>query len=220
MGLTLEIVQNDDITLVVNDTPTVLAVEQIAAPVLAINAPDNTFVVEVMAGLKGDKGDPGVGGGGSGTVQSVNNVSPDVGGTSLLTRQTLARLQMTMFQTGQMLLAKPSTFTPSTHTHSESDITGLTGELAAKAPLDSPTFTGTVSGISKSAVGLGNVDNTADSAKPVSSAQQTALDAKAPIASPTFTGTSPVSPSLWSVLAMLITQQTQRSRYPLLSRQR
>ena len=58
-----------------------------------------------------------------------------------------------------------------------------------KAPLASPTFTGTVSGITKAMVGLGSVDNTADSAKPVSTAQQTALDLKAPLASPTFTGT-------------------------------
>jgi hypothetical protein len=48
-----------------------------------------------------------------------------------------------------------------------------------KAPKESPTFTGTVSGITKSMVGLGNVDNTADVDKPVSSATQTALDAKA-----------------------------------------
>ncbi|MGK2881085.1 MAG: hypothetical protein ACSLE6_09925, partial [Mycobacterium sp.] len=41
----------------------------------------------------------------------------------------------------------------------------------------------------RSAVGLGSVDNTADSAKPVSTAQQTALDLKAPLASPAFTGT-------------------------------
>ena len=65
-----------------------------------------------------------------------------------------------------------------THTHSESDITGLTSDLAAKAPLDSPAFTGTPTGITKSHVGLGNVDNTADTAKPVSTAQQTALDAR------------------------------------------
>lgn len=38
-------------------------------------------------------------------------------------------------------------------------------------------------------VGLGNVDNTADAAKPVSTAQQTALDLKAPLADPAFTGT-------------------------------
>jgi len=61
--------------------------------------------------------------------------------------------------------------------------------LAAKAPLASPTFTGTVSGISATMVGLGNVDNTADTAKPVSTAQQTAIHLKANLASPTFTGT-------------------------------
>ena len=38
-------------------------------------------------------------------------------------------------------------------------------------------------------VGLGNVDNTTDAGKPISTATQTALDAKAPITSPTFTGT-------------------------------
>ena len=57
------------------------------------------------------------------------------------------------------------------------------------APIASPTFTGTVSGITKSMVGLGSVDNTADTAKPVSTAQQTALDLKANLAGPTFTGT-------------------------------
>ena len=38
-------------------------------------------------------------------------------------------------------------------------------------------------------VGLGNVDNTSDTGKPVSTAQLAALNAKAPLASPTFTGT-------------------------------
>jgi len=66
--------------------------------------------------------------------------------------------------------------------------------LELKAPLASPTFTGTVSGITKTMVGLSNVDNTADSAKPVSTAAQTALDLKAPLASPTFTGV-PTAPT-------------------------
>jgi len=46
------------------------------------------------------------------------------------------------------------------------------------APLASPTFTGTVSGITKSMVGLGSVDNTSDTAKPISTATQTALNLK------------------------------------------
>ena len=42
--------------------------------------------------------------------------------------------------------------------------------------------------LTKSDVGLANVDNTSDSAKPVSTAQQTALNLKANLASPVFTG--------------------------------
>jgi hypothetical protein len=70
-----------------------------------------------------------------------------------------------------------------------SKISGLDTALGLKAPLASPTFTGTVSGITKTMVGLSNVDNTTDALKPVSTAAQTALDLKAPLASPTFTGT-------------------------------
>ena len=40
----------------------------------------------------------------------------------------------------------------------------------------------------RSDVGLGNVDNTSDANKPVSTATQTALDLKSPLASPSFTG--------------------------------
>jgi hypothetical protein len=69
------------------------------------------------------------------------------------------------------------------------DVSGLVSGLAGKAPLASPAFTGTPTGITAAHVGLGNVNNTADSAKPVSAAQQTALDLKAPLASPAFTGT-------------------------------
>lgn len=43
--------------------------------------------------------------------------------------------------------------------------------------------------VTKIQVGLGNVDNTSDSDKPVSTATQTALNLKANLASPTFTGT-------------------------------
>jgi hypothetical protein len=42
----------------------------------------------------------------------------------------------------------------------------------------SPTFTGTVAGVTATHVGLGNVDNTSDANKPVSTAQQTALNSK------------------------------------------
>jgi hypothetical protein len=51
--------------------------------------------------------------------------------------------------------------------------------LSPKAALASPTFTGTVGGITKAMVGLGNVDNTSDLSKPISSLTQAALDLKA-----------------------------------------
>lgn len=51
------------------------------------------------------------------------------------------------------------------------------------------TVTGTTTGITKTSVGLANVDNTSDANKPVSTATQTALNLKAPLASPAFTGT-------------------------------
>jgi hypothetical protein len=50
--------------------------------------------------------------------------------------------------------------------------------LDLKAPLASPAFTGTVSGITAAMVGLTNVDNIADIDKQLSSHHQTALDTK------------------------------------------
>jgi hypothetical protein len=61
--------------------------------------------------------------------------------------------------------------------------------VAAAAPVQSVAGKTGVVVLNKSDVGLGNVDNTSDANKPVSTATQNALDAKAPIASPTFTGT-------------------------------
>ena len=73
--------------------------------------------------------------------------------------------------------------------NNESLSSTLTTSIALKAPLADPTFTGTVSGITKTMVGLGSVDNTTDLAKPISNSTQTALDLKAPLANATFTGT-------------------------------
>jgi hypothetical protein len=57
--------------------------------------------------------------------------------------------------------------------------TNLTTALASKANLSGPTFTGTVGGITKTMVGLGNVENTTDLNKVISTATQTALATKA-----------------------------------------
>jgi hypothetical protein len=68
--------------------------------------------------------------------------------------------------------------------------TKLSSTTAAStyAPKANPTFTGTVAGITKTHVGLSNVDNTSDISKPISTATLTALDLKAPLNSPVFTG--------------------------------
>ena len=62
-----------------------------------------------------------------------------------------------------------------------------------KAPIANPTFTGTVGGVTKAMVGLGNVDNTSDANKPISTAQAAGL---APKANPTFAGTTTIEDSL------------------------
>jgi hypothetical protein len=103
--------------------------------------------------------------------------------------------------------------------------TKLSSSTAAStyAPLASPTFTGTVSGITKSMVGLENVDNTTDALKPISQATQTALDAKlaistasttyAPKASPTFTGTVDFSGATVTGISALPTQLNNAGKY-------
>lgn len=109
-----------------------------------------------------------------------------------------------------------STFGGSEPPFAISDITGLQTALDGKQPIDSDltTFAGlsptnddivqrkagawtnrtpaqfkTDLSLTKSDVGLGNVDNTSDADKSISTATQAALDLKAPIANPTFTGT-------------------------------
>lgn len=57
--------------------------------------------------------------------------------------------------------------------------TAAQAALDAKAPLASPTFTGTVTGVTAAMVGLGNVNNTSDADKPISTATTAALALKA-----------------------------------------
>jgi len=72
---------------------------------------------------------------------------------------------------------------------SDADVASLAGtETLTNKTLTSPVIN-TPTGITKTDVGLANVDNTTDANKPVSTAAQTALDLKAPLANPTFTGT-------------------------------
>ena len=104
----------------------------------------------------------------------------------------------------------PTTILNSNTTKSDVGLDQVTNE-SKTTMFTSPTFSGTVAGVSKTHVGLGSVsnitttairegvtkdnvglgsvDNTADSAKPVSTAQAASIATKAPTANPTFTGT-------------------------------
>lgn len=57
------------------------------------------------------------------------------------------------------------------------DVATLTTALAGKASLSGATFTGPVAGITKTMIGLPNVDNTSDANKPVSTLQAAAIAA-------------------------------------------
>ena len=69
--------------------------------------------------------------------------------------------------------------------------------------------------VTKTQVGLANVDNTSDASKPVSTAQQTALNLKANSASPTFTGT--VSGITKSMVGLALADNTADSAKNVLS---
>ncbi len=100
---------------------------------------------------------------------SVDNTSDIAKPISTLTKEALdTKVSTSVFSTTVATKANPS-------------------DLALKAPIDSPTFTGTVAGITKAMVGLGSVNNTSDLAKPISTATQEALDTK--VSASTFSTT-------------------------------
>lgn len=71
--------------------------------------------------------------------------------------------------------------------------TALAGKVPTSRTVNGHALSANVT-VTKGDVGLGNVDNTSDANKPVSTAQQTALDLKAPLASPALTG-NPTAPT-------------------------
>lgn len=90
------------------------------------------------------------------------------------------------------VVSRPATYPPSAHSHAIADVTGLQAALDAKvstsgAVLSVNTRTGDIV-LTKSDVGLANVDNTSDANKPISTATQAALDGKLAISSKASAG--------------------------------
>ena len=132
-------------------------------------------------------------GDGSGLTGVVSAESASIG-AEIAALQTFSSSLDASFATEAELNASSSTL--QSNIDAKSSITQLNASsstlqtsIDTKAPSANPTFTGTVSGVTATHVGLGNVDNTSDADKPVSTAQQTEIDTKADLASPTFTGT-------------------------------
>src|SRR5260370_30528946 len=93
-----------------------------------------------------------------------------VDGQGIITQHVTGSIQADEEDTQNQTLANLG----SAATHPASDFVSVSTTVAGH-PLSSNVT------ISKSDVGLGSVDNTADSVKPVSTAQQTALNAKGPV---------------------------------------
>ena len=115
-------------------------------------------------------------------ISAHNSLTQNVHGiadTTVLVTQTQLTNAVNGAEVDQSALAGTGLLWDSINSEFDVDNTYITTAtqtaLDLKAPLASPTFTGTISGITKTMVGLGSADNTADTAKPVSTAQATAI---------------------------------------------
>jgi hypothetical protein len=115
----------------------------------------------------------------AGTVALTSDISVTASSTNTFSNKSISLGSNTVTST----LAQLNTAI------SDADVATLAGtETLTNKTLTSPAIN-TPTGITKTDVGLANVDNTSDANKPVSTAAQTALDLKANLSGPTFTGT-------------------------------
>jgi hypothetical protein len=163
-----------------------------------------------LTGAQGLKGDTGaVGPQGSIGLTGAQGIKGDTGATGLQGPIGLTGAQGIKGDTG---VAGPQGIKGDTGATGAQGSIGLTGAQGLKGDTGaigpqgpagqdglttSVNYVQEISGnitLAKSDIGLGNVDNTSDLNKPISTATQTALDLKSDIDSPTFTGT-PLAPT-------------------------
>jgi hypothetical protein len=146
----------------------------------------------------------------SGHSSDTTNVH-GIADTSLLATKSYADTASSTAQTAAIAAADTAlgahtSDTTNVHGIADTSLLATTANVAT-AKSEAITAAGTaadtkvstaVSALTKSSVGLANVDNTSDANKPVSTATQTALDLKANLETPTFTGTV-VLPSTTSI---------------------
>jgi hypothetical protein len=116
------------------------------------------------------------------SLDQLNNTSDEAKPISIATQAALDT-KVSTSTLSSTLATKVATEIFSTTIATKANVS----DLVLKAPINSPTFTGMVSGISKEMIGLSNVDNTADTAKPISILTQASLDTK--VSTSTFTTT-------------------------------
>jgi hypothetical protein len=148
--------------------PNVTEMQMDLAGKITFELDDGTTKVVDLANL------PAGGGGGSVTADSITDAGTS--GKAVLRASTVVAIKTVL------ALVKADVGLANVDNTSDANkpvSTATQNALDLKAPIASPAFTGTVSGVTSAMVGLGNVNNTSDANKPVSTAQQTALNLKA-----------------------------------------
>lgn len=166
-------------------------------------------VAEWLTSLHGADGGGGVGGDLTGDVTSVGPVTTieglstdkTVDGTTSKAFLATERTKLAGIAAGATANSPDATLLDrANHTGTQVAATVSDFDAAADARIDAAGLVTAVAGrsgavvLTKTDVGLENADDTADTAKPVSTAQQAALDLKANLASPPFTGV-PTAPT-------------------------
>jgi len=114
---------------------------------------------------------PLVGPAGSNATAPVQSVAGRTGAITLAVADVSGAVSTTDLRLGDAR-------NPLSHTHPTSDIVNFGTAAAAAAPVQSVAGRTGIVTLAKADVGLGNVDNTSDLNKPISTATQTALDGK------------------------------------------